>query len=403
MIRTSKQAIAVALRQTHNVPGTCQKTVREWFNAPSAGDRDHDDDADAVDGWLSEPTKSRHFDRNPPPGKPLAFSGGSEGFGHRAMSVEGGVRSTDMAGNRYARGITSTVSGGVSTAIGILERSMGVTYLGWSDTITGIPIPPDPKPAPKKRKKKVKRTFAHVSLQFNDTDKQHAHDIEKIFSQKFHHITGTEAGPKTGNTNKELIRCAKKYGYNLSLTNRYDTWVAVRKTVIAPGSWTEGAKFVVWRASKHIPKPRGRWGDKGIVWGQYKDKDLGEISLGSIHRLTRRGAGVKLKEASDKAFATKCNTWGKNHAAGSKLAFIAGDMNTSDKNADLFPGSHFTTCWDELKVYPNTGHGNIDVIASWDKDARVKCVSARAHDDKNFFLNTDHFMITATYEIEFLK
>lgn len=151
-IRTSKQAMAVAQGQTQNVPGTCQKNVREWFNAPSAGDQDKDGDFDAVDGWLSEPRSKRHpGDRNPPPGKPLSFDGGSKGYGHRALSTVGGVRSTDFLNNRYTPGKTSTVTARtMSEAIAIIEQRMGVRYLGWSDTIDGYPIPPDaaPKPPP---------------------------------------------------------------------------------------------------------------------------------------------------------------------------------------------------------------------------------------------------------------
>jgi hypothetical protein len=142
-IRTGSQAIAAAKGQTRNVPGTCQRTVRTWFNAPSAGDQDGDGDADAVDGWKSEPLAFRHpGDRNPPPGRPLAFKGGKNGYGHRALSAVDSVFSTDMYGNRYKAGYTSRVTGtSTSDAIAKIERSMGVTYLGWSDTIDGYPIP----------------------------------------------------------------------------------------------------------------------------------------------------------------------------------------------------------------------------------------------------------------------
>lgn len=167
MVRSADEAIAEALKQKTNVPGTCQKTVRGWYDAPSAGDRDKDGDADAVDGWLSEPVKSRHpGDRNPPIGVPLAFGGGSKGYGHRAMTVAAaGIRSTDMFGNRYKSGVTSTVIGkNMSDAIAIIERSMGVHYLGWSPTIDGQPFkphapakPPVKKPAPKKKTSRGKR------------------------------------------------------------------------------------------------------------------------------------------------------------------------------------------------------------------------------------------------------
>lgn len=146
-IRSRKQAIAAASSQTRNTPGTCQLNTRNWFNAPAAGDRDGDGDADAVDGWKSEPTSRRHpDDRNPPIGVPLAWKGGSKGFGHRAISDVNSIISTDMYNNRYRSGYTSHVrAGSISEAIGIIERSMGVEYLGWSETITGLLIPDDTK------------------------------------------------------------------------------------------------------------------------------------------------------------------------------------------------------------------------------------------------------------------
>lgn len=142
-IRTSSQAIDAAKGQTRNVVGTCQLNVRTWFNAPSAGDQDGDGDADAVDGWKSEPLSARHVgDRNPPRGKPLAFKGGRNGFGHRALSGVDSVFSTDMYNNQYRAGYTSRVTGtSVSDAIAKIERAMGVQYVGWSDTIDGYPIP----------------------------------------------------------------------------------------------------------------------------------------------------------------------------------------------------------------------------------------------------------------------
>lgn len=141
-IRTGSQAIDRAKGQTRNDPGSCQYNVRSWFNAPSAGDRDGDRDADANDGWLAEPKSARHFDRNPPKGRPLYFKGGSHGFGHRALSAVNSLFSTDMYNNRYKAGYTSRVTGtSVSDAIAKVERSMGVTYVGWSDTIDGYPIP----------------------------------------------------------------------------------------------------------------------------------------------------------------------------------------------------------------------------------------------------------------------
>lgn len=137
-INTREQALRNANEQKRNVPGTCQKVTRGWFNAPSAGDQDGDGDFDAVDGWVSEPVRARHEgDRNPPIGVPLSFSGGSKGYGHRCISngPSGQARSTDMSNGRYSAGNVG------NTSIPQIENSMGVHYLGWSDTIDGWAIP----------------------------------------------------------------------------------------------------------------------------------------------------------------------------------------------------------------------------------------------------------------------
>jgi hypothetical protein len=133
------QAADRAATSQTNVPGTCQLWTRTQYLAPSAGDRDADGDADAVDGWKSEPPHARHTDRHPPRGVPVAWSGGRNGYGHRAISLGGGlIRTTD--GNGPGRVATRE--------LGWVERTWGLTYLGWSETITGIPIPRPPRPEP---------------------------------------------------------------------------------------------------------------------------------------------------------------------------------------------------------------------------------------------------------------
>lgn len=147
MVRSRPAALAVAMKQTTNKPGTCQMTTRGWYDAPSAGDQDHDGDADANDGWLSEPVKYRHLgDRTPPSGVPLYFRKKSgRGFGHRCMSrdTRGNARTTDMHGGRYEAGITGNAT------IAQIEREMGLIYVGWSESITGQLIPLGPGTTPK--------------------------------------------------------------------------------------------------------------------------------------------------------------------------------------------------------------------------------------------------------------
>lgn len=139
MVYNREEAAQRAEASQTNVEGTCQLWTRTMLGAGSAGDQDGDGDADAVDGWNSEPVEKRHTDRNPPRGTPVAWSGGSHGFGHRAMSLGNGkIRSTDAGG-----------SGHVATVdLGWVESTWGMHYLGWSETITGIEIPLPPQDNP---------------------------------------------------------------------------------------------------------------------------------------------------------------------------------------------------------------------------------------------------------------
>ncbi len=133
-INNREQAARRAEASKRNIVAMCQGWTRNMFNAPSVGDQDHDKDADAVDGWKSEPVSARHHDRTPPRGVPVAYSGGSRGHGHRSVSLGNGkIRSTDAGGP----GVVATVD------LDWPERHWGMTYLGWSETISGhkIPIP----------------------------------------------------------------------------------------------------------------------------------------------------------------------------------------------------------------------------------------------------------------------
>lgn len=115
-----------------NTPGYCQAWTRGIIGVHSVGDVDGDGDADAVDGWKSEPDWAKHFDRNPPAGVPVAWSGGRNGYGHRAISAGNGrIVSTDAGGI----GRISTVP------LDWVEKNWGMKYLGWSETMSGVKIP----------------------------------------------------------------------------------------------------------------------------------------------------------------------------------------------------------------------------------------------------------------------
>lgn len=161
-MRTAAQAVAAALATETNEVGMCQKVTRGYYQADSAGDVDHDGDQDAVDGWESEPESARHpGDTNPPAGAPVSYGVRN---GHRGISLgDGKIRSTDAP----TEGVTSTVD-----LMWPVEH-WGHTYLGWSETIDGEPIPGLKKigqpvllpPDPPKKPKKTKVSQARAKLE----------------------------------------------------------------------------------------------------------------------------------------------------------------------------------------------------------------------------------------------
>lgn len=144
MIATNVQAAENALARTRNIPNTCQIVTRGYYGAPSVGDVDGDGASDAEDGWKAEPLKARHpGDRAVPLGFPVSWGGGSSDHGHRAIVVgwddrrnEALIRSTDSP----KLSITSTVP------LSWIEDNWGLSYLGWSETISGVWIPKPEKP-----------------------------------------------------------------------------------------------------------------------------------------------------------------------------------------------------------------------------------------------------------------
>lgn len=155
MVYNREEAAKRAEASRTNVRGMCQQWTRDIFGAPSVGDVDRDGDADAVDGWKSEPVAKRHTDRHPPRGVPVSWAGGRNGHGHRAVSLGNGkIRSTDAGG-----------SGRVATVdLNWPEKTWGLTYLGWSETISGIqiPVPKEPSVPGPKRIPPAWRSFDHL-------------------------------------------------------------------------------------------------------------------------------------------------------------------------------------------------------------------------------------------------
>lgn len=240
----------------------------------------------------------------------------------------------------------------------------------------------------------------HTSLQFSDTPAQKEKDVKKIFARAVKMgawwVTGTESGESPL---KEIVaREAKAAGYKLH-RNR-GNWIAVRRSVIKRGTWEEGVVFV--ESTENVVGPGH---DLAFPWVTFEHVDfqVGQISVAAIHYATKGRNASMPNFAANKKYAAALDKWGREKAKGKALAFVQGDFNMLDNVSDLFFGGGFTTYGDQLKKWPNTGHGPIDALATWDGDGRVTVVSYDAWDDKEFFMNSDHFVITGTARIKLIK
>jgi lysozyme len=291
-----------------------------------------------------------------------------------------------------------------------------------------------PKPKPEPQPRPVARlNLMHASLQFGDTAKEHTQDIGDIFDRakqrKVAWLTGTESGPGAGNTGAELLRLGAAAGYRMWVPSEgkrsaadggtTDTWIAVRKDLI-DGGWEQGFDAVI-PGSRELYRRAGaanvdqypRWGTKGLTRVAFDNADLGRINIGAAHYLTQaRHPNAVVKGVDhwewNKRLGLHIGEWAKEVGRGSALVFYGGDQNMADQRndqpqGDTFFGAPLTSLGDELKRWPNTGHGPIDVIATYDPDTRVKAIRWDALDDKEFPQAHDHFLTEGTVEIALLK
>ena len=239
----------------------------------------------------------------------------------------------------------------------------------------------------------------HASLEFSDSHAQREADIKKIFttakSNGVAWITGTEGFEKT---QRELL---KKYapanGYNMYIPAGQDSWIAVRKDRIKSG-------YTKYYSGMIVDGKAGLYSNKGTVAVYWEDKTLGDICAIACHYVTK---GTPASSDPDrrqriplnKDLAKDIGRFAKLMGGQGYRVFYGGDQNIEDSKADTFFGQPLTSCWDDLKKYPGTGHGTIDVIARWNGNAGCSVKSARSYNDTAFFLNTDHFLIEAVYKM----
>ena len=237
--------------------------------------------------------------------------------------------------------------------------------------------------------------LAHLSMQYSDKEREKKLDARKIFSGKYDAITGTEAGEEA--TKRTMRVVAYNHGY--TFFEMRSNWVSIRKSLIVPKSYRKGHRVFV--DNDFVIGPGH---DLNVTWAGCEIKGYGKFSFMASHYATR-GRPVRDKEFSknleaNKKLARGIGELARELGAGKDLVFYGGDQNIIDRDTDTFFGGPLTTGWDELKKYEDTGHGNIDVIASYDHDSRVKAKYIRALDDKEQFMYTDHYVVEAGFEVQ---
>lgn len=283
-------------------------------------------------------------------------------------------------------------------------------------------------PEPRPQREVLRVDVMHASLQFSDSAAMHTDDITRIFGRakdrKVAWITGTEAGPGAGNTSDELLRIGEIAGYRMWVPSSRkkgkpgwatDCWLGVREDLITPGSWGQDYLPAIPGSSELIKDPEWakiighkRWGPKGLVTAEWVHPLLGQMGLGAAHYLTDARNPSSPYWDLNKNLAAVISKWGVEAGRGAALAFYGGDQNMADNRdtepqGDTFFGGPFTSASDETGQRESTGHGQIDVIASYDRDGRVTARYWRALDDKEFPLNTDHFLTEAGFDVALPK
>lgn len=326
-------------------------------------------------------------------------------FGH-IVTVVGRVAGVDRRSLSSLVVETNSVKSGEIVRVrgDYFPRYWGDQFQFAADWLNGqkliMPAPVVPVAAtPSTPKGYMQLKIAHASLQFSDTPAQRKNDINKIFAQAFHWITGTEAGEAS---TRELIRAAAiKYSRKYKVYFVRDTWVAVRTDLITSG-WTTGhLKFVdndlTW----------GRGHDSGLAFVRFYCKRLGWITIGSSHYPVKgdpanKAAADRINLKWNKVIARGVTKWAEKYGKGDDLVFFGADYNIDVEHTDPFFGGPLTVCWKDIKKYPAThGKRTIDGPARYDRDLRVKpCVAAVAYNDKQFFLNGDHHIVISKYNIQ---
>lgn len=249
----------------------------------------------------------------------------------------------------------------------------------------------------------LKQKYSRVTLQltpmkFSDSDEEIEHDGHVLFSRGKNLLGGTEAGGAKVNHVAEILSdLADHYGYRWF--HHGNCWGAIDRKVILGGSFRVKYSGDVIKAGQGV----GRHDARGLLSAHWETPHLGPQSLLVMHLLTQGRVPSDPNFNLNGLLLREVAKWGRKYGKGRGLAWYMGDQNIPDTKYDTFRGGPFTSFQDELNKHEGTGHGPIDVIASYNGDGRVEPVFIDSHPDREIRLHTDHYLTEGAAKVRWIN
>lgn len=242
----------------------------------------------------------------------------------------------------------------------------------------------------------------HLSQQFSDPAGAHQRDAKTLFKFAVAHslrvVGGTEAADPS--VWEPLRTEAEAAGY---VIRRHEScWVAVQRHKIVGMKSVDSGYIEVVKTNEG--QSQHDHGSRGIAWMQWEDEDFGTVTYGVMHQLTQGRRPGEPNYRLNKRFGAAASDFAKKFGAGAMICFLAGDMNMSDKNLDVFHGAPFTSAMDELQEWPDTHKvGPIDTVGSFDGDRRVTWETVTVYNDAKVYFHDDHYLLVVVANIRAVR
>lgn len=230
--------------------------------------------------------------------------------------------------------------------------------------------------------------FAHASGQYSDAEKHQVSDAHTLVAEMrargWQWLTGTEAGSQSVLA-PAFRRIAEEHGLKFRKGSTGDVWM------LHPVHLFDEPPEVQW--VKTLDGVAGQFADRGVlrVTGDCP-LTRSDLTVLTAHYLTH-------DDPRNEEIADTVGQLARAYGKGRALVFYGGDQNINDQKYDTFMGNPMTSLQDELGKHPGSGHGPIDVLATYNHDARVRAVDVTAFDDKEIHLFSDHYIVEGEVEI----